>query len=145
MPSEETNAATRSEWRDLGFYYDKDDLAKTWRLVGSRSGLHRFAALLRAYAADPRNRHMGEHEHHGPYMYLEIGTSHVPQITDHWIAGPLTALDLLATAVETALGPATVGDRISMRAGFAPSAVFDLILEVRPADFDPASEDHNCW
>jgi len=43
MPSEATNNATRREWRELGFFYDRDDENKVWRLTGSRAGLLRFA------------------------------------------------------------------------------------------------------
>jgi hypothetical protein len=65
---------TRREWRELGFFYDRDDVSKEWRLVGSREGLRHFAGLLRAYVADPRNEMKSEHEHYGPYMYLEVMT-----------------------------------------------------------------------
>ena len=41
----ETQDHTREEWRELGFFYDRDDDAKEWRLRGSRDGLRRFARL----------------------------------------------------------------------------------------------------
>ena len=55
----------------LGFFYDRDDASKEWILVGSRAGLQRFADLLHAYVADPRHETLSEHEHYGPYMYLD--------------------------------------------------------------------------
>jgi hypothetical protein len=36
MPSEATNRATRREWRELGFFYLRDDRTKVWTLAGSR-------------------------------------------------------------------------------------------------------------
>jgi len=55
MPSEAINRATIREWRDLGFYYYRNDAAREWRLVGSRSGLLGFRDALFRYAADPRH------------------------------------------------------------------------------------------
>jgi hypothetical protein len=74
MPSDATNRATREEWRELGFFYDPDDRAKTWTLTGSRLGLRRFVECLLEYAADPGNAMQSEHQHYGPYMYLEVMT-----------------------------------------------------------------------
>ena len=80
MPSDATNRMTR---RELGFVYDKDDDRKESRLVGSRSGLLRFRDLLLEYSADPRNAKKSEHEHYGPYMYLEIMTWPEAGFDDH--------------------------------------------------------------
>src|ERR1035438_7741098 len=74
MPSDATNRATTQEWRELGFFYDRDDRARVWKLTGSRSGLLRFRDLLLSYVADPCNALEAEHEHYGPYAYLEVMT-----------------------------------------------------------------------
>jgi hypothetical protein len=49
-------AETRKQWRDLGFFYDRDDVRRRWRLVGSKQDLSRLASLLaaRVAAASPR-------------------------------------------------------------------------------------------
>ncbi len=39
VPSKEANAVTKREWRELGFFYDRDERAKRWRIVGSASGV----------------------------------------------------------------------------------------------------------
>lgn len=54
MPSEETNVATRAEWRELGFYAGCDQSAQAWHLVGSAAGLLNFRDRLLSYAADHR-------------------------------------------------------------------------------------------
>jgi hypothetical protein len=41
MPSDAANQATKREWRELGFFYERDDHAKVWKLTGSRAGLLR--------------------------------------------------------------------------------------------------------
>ena len=136
---------TQREWRELGFFYDRDDDIKEWRLQGSRAGLQKFATALRDYAAHPGHAALSEHEHLGPYYYLEIGTWSSPEITDHWIAGPLQELQELADSVDAYLVAALAGDCICLRALFAPSSSHELVLQVRDDDFDPAAADTACW
>jgi hypothetical protein len=38
MPSDPVNTATRRKWRELGFFYGRDDERRVWRLRGSRRG-----------------------------------------------------------------------------------------------------------
>jgi hypothetical protein len=143
--AEAVNEATRREWRELGFFYDRDDDAKAWRIVGTEAGLGTFAKLLRAYASEPKHDVLSEHEHLGPYMYLEIGTWTEPEITDHWIAGPRTALGALAQLIERSIPELRVGGSVSFREAFAPKSAYDLVLELRAEPFDPAKDDSECW
>jgi hypothetical protein len=145
MPSSEINERTQSEWRELGFFYERNDEVKEWRLQGSKTGLKRFAAAMRAYAGNPKNELVSEHEHFGPYMYLELGTWQNSEITDHWIAGPLKEIAALAETVDMQLDSASVGDCIFLRAAFAPSSPYEVVLEVRDSKFDPAKADMECW
>ena len=145
MPSDATNQATRREWRELGFFYERDDAAKHWRLIGSAQGLLRFAQLVRDYAANPGHDMLSEHAHYGPYMYLEIGTWSGPEITDHWIAGRPSDLLRLSTVIQERLARATVGDRFRLRSAYVPSSTYELVIEVRDDAFDPARADANCW
>jgi len=132
---------TRAEWRELGFFYDRDDGAKEWHLVGSRTGLGRFAQLLRAYAGHPGHAMKSEHEHYGPYMYLEIMTWPEAGMNDHSIHGPLDALERLASLVEVKIASLRPGEKAWLREEFAPEADYTLVLNMRPDDFDPASAD----
>lgn len=145
MPSEAVNEATRREWRELGFFYDRDDLSKSWRIVGAAEGLLRFSRLVAAYSADSKHDTLSEHAHFGPYMYLELGTWGTPEITDHWIAGPLSSLAALAHHIESSIPSMRVGCATSVRSVFAPDAAYDLVLELRDDSFDPAREDAKCW
>jgi hypothetical protein len=141
MPSDATNKATRQEWRELGFFYDRDDLAKAWKLTGSRSGLLRFRDALLAYAADPRNARNSEHEHYGPYAYLEIMTWPEAGFDGHAIRGPLPELRRLSTIIEAKLAAAQPGETTSIQGEFSASSPYALILEVREDGFDPAEAD----
>jgi hypothetical protein len=141
VPSQATNEATRREWRDLGFFYDRDDARRKWRIVGSRNGLLAFARLLQRYASNPRNEGLSEHDHFGPYMYLKIGTSNVPEITDDWIAGTQQDLLHLSSIVEGKLRDAKQGDQIALRDTYAPTSPYELVLEVCEDGFDPVRAD----
>jgi len=141
VPSDATNRATRQEWRKLGFFYNRDDQAKLWRLIGSRSGLLRLRDALLAYAAEPLNADKGEHEHYGPYMYLEIMTWPEAGFDDHAIRGPLQDLKSLATIIENKLLTAQPGETVRIQTEFAANSPYALILEVREDGFDPAEAD----
>jgi hypothetical protein len=144
MSSEVINQITRDEWRELGFFYERDDEAKTWRIVGSHKGLQVFVRYVLDYASDAKNAALSEHIHLGPYMYLEIGTWTEPVITDHWIAGPLESLFSLATQAEKLIASAKVGEVLKFRDTFAPGSPYDLVLEVGDEAFDPAKADLAC-
>ena len=141
MPSERVNQMTRLEWRDLGFYYDRNDTTREWRLTGSRAGLLRFRDLLMRYAADPRHAGKSEHEHYGPYQYLEIMTWPEAGMDDHAIHGALDDLRRLASLVDHELTQARAGVAIRIREAFAADSKYALVLDVRPDDFDPSAAD----
>src|SRR5882672_6668075 len=103
MPSEATNDATRREWRELGFFYDRDDANKVWRLTGSRAGLLRFRDVLLSYVTDPRNASDSEHEHYGPYSYLEVMTSPNAGFDHHEIYGSVSDLRRLSVLIDAKL------------------------------------------
>ncbi len=136
-----TREHTRREWRDLGFFYDRNDAAKEWLLVGSREGLLRFVDLLRVYVANPRNKMKSEHEHYGPYMYLKVMTWPDPGMDGHGIHGSLTDMQRLATLVERKLTFLEPGNTTRIRDEFASDCHYGLVLELRSDAFDPASAD----
>lgn len=139
--SEALDERTRNEWRELGFFYKLDHKTKEWRLVGSRDGLLRFRDLLLDYVSDPRNEQPSEHDHFGPYWYLEVMTWPEAGFDDHAIRGSLDDLRRLAALVEIKLSSAQDGYRISIRDEFAIDSPYELILDVREDSFDPAAAD----
>ncbi|MEI8227883.1 MAG: hypothetical protein WCH77_06425 [Planctomycetota bacterium] len=141
MPSEAVNAMTREEWRELGFFYDRDDTKKCWRLVGSKEGLARFSDLLRAYAANPRHDAKSEHDHFGPYMYLKVMTWPEAGIDANAIRGTLGDLLRLATLVDEWLATASPGDTENLAPRYAATCAYALEVIVKADGFDPVSED----
>jgi|CZKN01.1.fsa_nt_gi hypothetical protein len=141
MPSDATNRATTQEWRELGFFYDRDDRARVWKLTGSRSGLLRFRDLLLSYVADPCNALEAEHEHYGPYAYLEVMTWPVAGFDDHAIRGPLKELARLAKLVEAKLATVSPGSSVLIQEEFAADSPYALALDLREDGFDPATAD----
>lgn len=138
-----TKEHTRAEWRELGFFYDRDDAAKEWVLVGSRDGLLRFAHLLHRYVADPRNAMKSEHEHYGPYMYLEVMTWPEAGMDDHSIHGPTSDLKRLALLVEDRVSTMEPNTVTRIREEFTADSTYSLVLQLRSDDFDPSSQDAN--
>ena len=141
MPSEAANRATRREWRELGFFYDRDDQNKFWKLTGSRSGLLRFRDILLSYVADPRNALKSEHEHYGPYSYLEVMTWPEAGFDDHAIRGTLADLARLAALIDAKLLGARAGSAIRIQEEYAAESPYALVLDLREDGFDPAAVD----
>lgn len=141
MPGDATNKAIRQEWRELGFFYDRDDQAKVWRLTGSRAGLLRFRDSLLEYTVDPVNSTQSEHEHYGPYMYLKVMTWPEAGFDGHAIRGRLADLARLAHIIEAKIAAAQPGSSISIRDEFSSTSPYALVLEIREDTFDPASAD----
>ena len=141
MTRDAVNEATRREWRELGFFYDRDDQARAWRVVGSSTGLLGFADLLVAYVGDPANARISDHEHYGPYMYLKVMTWPEPSVDSDGIRGPLSFLRSLAALIHAEVRVARQGDTIRVRDSSIAKSPYALILEVRGEHFDPADED----
>lgn len=93
------------------------------------------------YVADPRNVRKSEHEHYGPYSYLEVMTWPEAGFDDHAIRGPLTDLARLAALIEAKLSEAGPGSLVSIQEEFAVDSPYALVLDMREDGFDPASVD----
>jgi hypothetical protein len=138
-----TKEHTTAEWRELGFFYDRDDATKEWVLIGSRDGLLQFAHILHRYVADPRNVMKSEHEHYGPYMYLEVMAWPEAGMDDHSIHGSLPYLKRLALMVEDRVSTMEPDTVTRIREEFAADSAYSLVLHLRPDGFDPSSQDAN--
>jgi len=140
-PSETTDVATQREWRELGFYYELDDEARQWRFVGSKAGLARFQEALLAYVADPRNNSDSEHEHYGPYMYLEVMTWREAGADGHSIHGTIDDLRRLAGLIGERLASTHPGDHFVIGPEYSPSAKYSMRFDVMEDGFDPVAAD----
>jgi hypothetical protein len=132
---------TRQDWREFGYYYDIDDTAKEWHLHGSASGLLNFASSLEAYAANPANASISEHEHLGPHMYLVLTTWPTAKLDGHGVFGQPSDLLRLAGLVRKYLASASAGQVVRIGQEYAPFAEYSLCLHVHQDGFDPASLD----
>ena len=81
---------------------------------------------------DPRNGTKSEHQHYGPYMYLEVMTWPEAGFDAHAIRGPLADLTRLAKLIEAKLATAHPGHD-----EFAIDSPYALILDLREDGFDP--------
>ena len=133
--------ATRRAWRDLGFFYVRDDARCEWRLTGSRQGLLAFADIAEAYSQNSAFGTPSEHKHIGPHGYLELQTSDEPNIGQHAICGTQRDIARLAALIRTRLRMSAPGTQVVIREEFAPTATYSLALDVRDDKFDPASAD----
>ena len=107
----------------------------------SRAGLFRFRDALLSYVADPRNALKSEHEHYGPYSYLEVMTWPEAGFDDHAIRGPVADLARLAALIQTKLATARPGSTVRIQEEFATDSPYALVLDVREDGFDPAAAD----
>src|SRR5262249_21334698 len=140
-PSEATNQATREEWRELGFFYELVDEPRSWRFVGSAAGLANLVELLHAAVRNPRDELGSEHAHHGPYTYPKVQTAESPAIDAHGIRGSLADLARLRDLIANGLRGLRPGESIAIGHEYSPAVRCPLRLELREADFDPASAD----
>jgi hypothetical protein len=130
---------TRRKWRELGFFYKYIEKEACWKLVGSRNGLIKFCDLLHLYAGNPKNEGKSEHDHYGPYKYLEIMTWDEPQITDHAISGSLADLQRLSEICREKIDKSDPGTVIIIDKEYSQTNTAKLQFEVQKDDFDPAS------
>jgi len=132
---------TRNEWRELGFYYERDTNNHLWLLTGARKGLLKFCDLLMKYASSARNGMISEHQHYGPYCYLEIMTWSEPQINEHAISGTLTQLRKLSGICREKLDAAIPGDMFIIDSEYSKNNKYKLQLIIKEDDYDPAKAD----
>jgi hypothetical protein len=138
--SPELRAQTIADWNDLGFWYDVTP-ENGWIIRGSRVGLEKFAAVLNAYAADPRNNVLSEHDHFGPYMYLKVVTWSSPEVNRDGIYGTLPDIIRLAALICEHLLSCKPGDSFALAQAFSTASSTELTLICEPESFDPGAYD----
>ena len=132
----------KTEWRELGFYYDREDKTKEWLFQGDRKGLLKLANLFRNYGKKEKNRSQFEHDHYGPYMYFKLQTVLEEKGFDkNAIYGDLEDIIELGDIVERKVKKMNIGDNESLRSEYCPESDYDLKLILEPDGFDPVSAD----
>ena len=109
--------------------------------MGSRDGLLSICEILNSYVNEPSNQPISEHEHYGPYGYLEIMTWNGAGIDDHSIHGKLSDLLRLSKLIRQGLESASAGSAFEIGEEYVEGTQFRLRFEVRAEGFDPASVD----
>jgi hypothetical protein len=134
--------ATKEEWRDLGFFYDRIEDKRKWVFRGDRSGLLKLSAIFKEYGKNERRCRESEHDHYGPYMYLKVMTVYGRRgINDDAIYGNLKDIYHLGEMVEGKVQNMKQGEEVSLRDEYSKESDFDMILVLEPEGFDPVSAD----
>lgn len=100
MMSGKIKELTKQEWRELGFYYERDDDEKLWKFVASKNEISLFVSLLNAFSNEFKELTEFEHEHYGPYFYLKIMLLDCPGINKNCIYGSYSDMIKLANLIE---------------------------------------------
>ncbi len=131
------------EWRQLGFYYDRDDRldVNQWRFFGSKKGLKNFVSLLDKYTNNPANDTLSEHDHYGPYSYLKIMTWDKPIITADYIAGTIQDLKILRNLISDKLDKTDAGQTFNIDKDYGQNNTITAKFFVMADNFDPVSMD----
>jgi hypothetical protein len=138
--SKKVDAMTIREWRELGFFYDRDDVRHEWKFIGSSEGLLQFVNLLLKYVANPRNGKISEHDHYGPYWYLKIVTWTEPLISKD-IRGTLADFQKLANLVRSKIEASKTRDVFTIDKEYSAKNEFVLKFFIKENGFDPAQAD----
>ena len=134
----QVEASTVRQWRELGFWYDVTEEPPCWTLRGSVKGLRGLGRELRKFADKTAVEPTWDHEHLGPFSYLEIGIQRAPKITLHWVQGTEAELRQLADAIDQRLDAAVPGDAIWLDDFYGCDNTARMQVLVEPEGFDPA-------
>jgi len=135
----------QEEWRELGFYYDRNDEKKSWNLYGDKLGLNNLCNIIEEYVSAKENESVSEHEHLGPHQYFKIVTWSEPMITNQGIFGSFADLRSFAEMLKSRLAPANENDHFTIGNEFSETGGYNIICHIMPDGFDPASLDNATW
>jgi hypothetical protein len=135
------NEVDKKEWRELGFFYDRNDQNKKWFFHGSKIGLINFIQRLIEYIKNPNNTGISEHEHFGPYQYLKLITWNEPKIDKQGIYGSIEDISRFASIISDKIKTAKINEEIIIDKEYSNNNDYKLIIKIMPDDFDPASLD----
>jgi hypothetical protein len=103
--------------------------------------VRRLCSELRAYAHNPAHAPLSEHEHYGPYSYLEFVTWSEAKILEEGIHGRLDDFERLAGIVEAGLHSMAPGKELRIDSEYSKRNDSVLVIRLEADDFDPAECD----
>lgn len=136
---------TKEEWRQLGYYYEIDEINKKWIIVGSLFGIRNFISQLNEYANNSKNSKISEHDHWGPYMYLKIMTNTDPVINKNCISGSLSDLKRLSEIIDKKLNDNLINTTLEIKEEYSKDCEYSIQFKIMEYGFDPATEDKQLW
>jgi hypothetical protein len=107
------------------------------RSFGTQNSEQTADRVLLSFAADPRNARNSEHEHFGPYGFLEVMTWPEAGFDNHAIRGTVADLGRLSALIEAKLATTSPGHTIRIQEEFAPDSPYALLLDSREDGYDP--------
>jgi hypothetical protein len=132
----------RENWREIGFYYQRDDVSLIWQIIGSRAGLKRLCGTLKTYVRDfDAHVRTGDRGLTGPYKYLKVVNWHMASILRDGIYGPLESIQGLATTIEEKLNLHNPGECFIIDEEYSDVNAYKLELVVREDEWDPSNVD----
>jgi hypothetical protein len=133
------NTKIQKEWRQLGFYYERDDTALEWKIIGSKEGVYGFCKLLEDYSMDKRFQGISEDKHFGPYSYLKFMTWHRPKIGKEEICGQLEDFHFLSEIVRNKI--LEKKEIFNIDKEFSNENEYLIKFVIKEDNFDPSSFD----
>jgi hypothetical protein len=130
-----------TEWREIGVFYDIDNINKNWFFFSSKNGIKIFIDKMIAYSDDSKNSGISDHEHLGPYQFFKLITWNEPIIDKQGIYGSLKDISRIAGIISDEIKNAHVDDEILIDKQYSDNNNYKLNIKVMPDDFDPASLD----
>ena len=131
----------KREWRELGVYYETDNVTNEWKFYGDRKGIENFKTIIKEYCDKKENYQVSEHIHLGPYSYLKIMTWDKPFISTDVIAGTTGDLKKLSELIKTKLKNTKTGESFSIDKEFGDDNKAKITMHVMADNFDPVTMD----
>lgn len=139
--SEKLDNIMKKEWRSLGFYYERDDDARKWRMIGSPTGINEFRLVLLKYIKERDPDAKFDHDHLGPYGYLKITTWDEPRIIKAGIDGAFEDFERLAEIIRGKLSDEMIGKTFTIKDEYSKKCEYSLEFRVKEYGFDPVEAD----
>jgi hypothetical protein len=137
--------AIKEEWRNLGYYFEKNKSERKWVFTSSKNGIKKLINQIIDFTQKEGNIEIGEHDHWGPYGDLKIMTTRVPEITIEYIGGSFSSLRELAYQIKQRLEIVNHNESFCIQEENKNAMSAGLEFRIKDDDYDPASADIQLW